>query len=100
MYVILNVSSGHMEKGIMAGVAVGGTIALEAMVGGPLTGASMNPARSLGPAILSGQFTSLVIYLTAPFAGTALASPMCRIIQGKECCVTDSEKRDDILQIK
>ena len=49
MFVILNISTGHMEKGIMAGVAVGGTIALEALLAGPLTGASMNPARSLAP---------------------------------------------------
>lgn len=77
MCVILNVSTGHMEKGIMAGVAVGGTIALEALVGGPVTGASMNPARSLGPALVSGNLDSLWIYLTAPVIGTFLASPIC-----------------------
>jgi aquaporin Z len=86
MFVILNVSTGHMEKGIMAGVAVGGTVALEALVAGPVTGASMNPARSLGPALISGHLDSIWIYLTAPIAGTFLAHPMCRWIQGGECC--------------
>ena len=86
MFVILNVSTGHMEKGIMAGVAVGGTIALEALVGGPLSGASMNPARSLAPALLSGHLEMLWIYLTAPVLGTFLARSTCRWIQGGECC--------------
>lgn len=86
MFVILNVSTGHMEKGIMAGVAVGGTIALEALVGGPVTGASMNPARSLGPAVVSGHLGSLWIYLSAPVVGAFLAYPTCRWIQGPGCC--------------
>lgn len=86
MFVILNVSTGHMEKGIMAGVAIGGTIALEALVGGPISGASMNPARSLAPALFSGNLSSLWIYLTAPFIGAVAASPTCRIIQREECC--------------
>ncbi len=91
MFVILNVSTGHMEKGIMAGVAVGGTIAFEALVGGPVTGASMNPARSLGPALVSGQLGSLWIYLAAPVVGTFLAHPTCRWVQGGECCATEPE---------
>ena len=86
MFVILNVSTGHMEKGIMAGVAIGGTVALEALMGGPVSGASMNPARSLGPALVSGNLSTLWIYLTAPVIGTWLAHPTCRMIQGNECC--------------
>lgn len=86
MFVILNVSTGHMEKGLMAGVAIGGTVALGALIGGPVTGASMNPARSLGPALMSGQIESLWIYLTAPVAGMLLACPFCRWTQGSECC--------------
>ncbi len=73
MTVILNVSTGHMEKGIMAGVAIGGTVFLLAVTGGPLTGASMNPARSLGPALVSGNLNALWVYLTAPVIGAALA---------------------------
>ncbi len=91
MFVILNVSTGHMEKGIMAGVAIGGTIALEALVGGPLTGASMNPARSLAPALLSGHLEHLWIYLTAPILGTFLARPTCKWIQGDACCNSQRE---------
>ena len=86
MFVILNVSTGHMEKGIMAGVAVGGTVALNAMFGGPLTGASMNPARSLGPALLSQNLDTIWIYLAAPVVGTFIAWPTCRWIQGDGCC--------------
>ena len=86
MFVILNISTGHMEKGIMAGVAVGGTITLEALFAGPLTGASMNPARSLAPALVSGQLHQIWIYLIAPVSGAFLAHPTCRWIQGGECC--------------
>jgi len=87
MFVILNVSTGHMEKGIMAGVAVGGTIALEALVAGPLTGASMNPFRSLAPALVSGHMEYLWLYLAGPVLGVLIAFPSCRLIQGEECCL-------------
>lgn len=96
MFVILNVSTGHMEKGIMAGVAIGGTVALEALMGGPVSGASMNPARSLGPALLSGNISTLWIYITAPVIGAWLAHPTCRMIQGDECCnVKENLKGDE-----
>lgn len=91
MFVILSVSTGHMEKGIMAGVAVGGTIALEAILGGPVTGASMNPTRSLAPALWSGQYSSLWIYLTAPILGACLACPTCCWTQGPTCCTPENE---------
>ena len=94
MFVILNVSTGHMEKGIMAGVAVGGTVTLNAMFGGPLTGASMNPARSLGPALLSHNLDMIWVYLTAPVVGTFIAWPTCRWTQGPECCPTRAERKD------
>ncbi len=86
MFVILNVSAEYMEKGMMAGVAVGGTVGLEALFAGPLTGASMNPARSLGPALVSGEISVLWLYLLAPVVGAILAAPMCRWIQGERCC--------------
>src|SRR5581483_10039643 len=69
MFVILSVSTGAAEKGITAGIVVGAVIGLEAMFAGPICGASMNPARSLGPALMSGQFQDLWIYLLAPVIG-------------------------------
>ena len=69
MFVILSVSIGPKEKGIMAGIAVGAVIALEAVFAGPISGASMNPARSLAPALVAWRLDSLWIYLTAPVLG-------------------------------
>jgi len=81
MFVILRVSSGSKERGAMAGVAVGGVIAAEALCGGPVSGASMNPARSLGPALVSGRFDTLWIYLVAPCLGALVAVLVHRLIQ-------------------
>ncbi len=93
MFIILNVSTGHKEKGIMAGVAVGGTIVFAALVGGPISGASLNPARSLGPALLSGSLADFWIYILGPCVGTYLAHPFCSIIQGNECCEQPNEEQ-------
>lgn len=73
MFVILHVATGAKEKGFMAGVAIGGTVSLEAMFAGPVTGASMNPARSIAPALAAGDLTHLWIYIIAPVAGALLA---------------------------
>ena len=86
MWVILSVSTGASEKGITAGIAVGSVIALEAMFAGPISGASMNPARSLGPALVSLHFESLWVYLSATVLGALLAVPLCRVIRGADCC--------------
>lgn len=86
MLVIINVSTGSKEKGIMAGIAVGSIVGLEALFAGPLTGASMNPARSLGPALLSGTLNGLWIYLFAPPVGAYLAVLACRCTQDENCC--------------
>lgn len=75
MFVILHVSTGPKEVGVMAGIAVGGTVALEAAFAGPVSGASMNPARSLAPALVSGELRDLWVYLSAPVAGALLAVP-------------------------
>ena len=79
MFVILSVSTGPKEVGVMAGTAIGGVIALEAMFAGPICGASMNPARSLAPAVVSGTLASLWIYLVAPVLGAAAAVPCWRL---------------------
>lgn len=84
MLVILGVSTGAREKGITAGIAVGAVIALEAMFAGPISGASMNPARSLGPALVSGHLEALWIYLLAPVLGATLAVPLNRALRGPE----------------
>ena len=81
MLVILQVSTGGKEKGITAGMAVGAVVALEALFAGPISGASMNPARSLAPALASLQFTHLWIYLLAPLAGAAGAAGVARGLQ-------------------
>jgi aquaporin NIP len=81
MFVIIHVAQGALEKGLMAGVAIGGMVGLEAIFAGPVTGASMNPARSLAPAIVSGQMDFLWIYITAPFLGAALAVGSCSLIR-------------------
>lgn len=86
MFVILSVSTGAKEKGVTAGIAVGATIALAALFAGPISGASMNPARSLAPALMSGQLETIWIYLTAPLIGAALAVPVCRGVQADGCC--------------
>lgn len=86
MFVVLCVSTGAKEKGITAGIAIGVVIALEALFAGPVCGASMNPARSLAPAIVSGQIQHVWIYLAAPTLGALLAIPLCCGVQNEGCC--------------
>jgi aquaporin Z len=90
MFVILCVSTGSKEKGVMAGAAVGSVIMFEAMFAGPISGASMNPARSLGPAIVGGNWQHLWIYLLAPVIGAVAAVVGCRCVQAEGCCSSDS----------
>ena len=80
MLVILSVPFNAKETGLLAGVAIGAVIAFEALFAGPVSGASMNPARSLGPAILAGEMDSLWVYLIAPIIGAMLAVPLYRFI--------------------
>jgi aquaporin Z len=86
MFVILSVSTGSKENGISAGVAVGAVVALEALFAGPISGASMNPARSLAPAFVSMRIDSVWIYLTAPVVGSCASVFVCRCVRGPECC--------------
>lgn len=86
MLVIINVSTGSKEKGVMAGIAIGSVVLLEAMFAGPICGASMNPVRSVAPALVSGQTQHLWIYLIAPVLGAVMAIFGCKGVKEKECC--------------
>jgi len=95
MLVILSVSTGAKEKGITAGIAVGSVIGLEALFAGPVSGASMNPARSLAPALVSGDLEHLWVYLLAPTVGAAAAIPLCRCVHDRSCCSRNVEEFPD-----
>lgn len=86
MLVVLSVSTGAKEKGITAGIAIGAVIALEAMFAGPICGASMNPARSISPAVVSGHLEHLWVYLAGPVLGAWLAVPACCGVREPGCC--------------
>ena len=93
MFVILSVSTGAREKGITAGVVVGAVVGLEALFAGPICGASMNPARSLAPALVSWHGASLWIYLTAPIVGAYLGVVACRCAREADCCARQTANR-------
>lgn len=78
MLTILKVSRGAKDKGITAAIAIGGVVGMEALFAGPICGASMNPARSLAPALVSGQMQHLWLYLGATTLGALLAVPLDR----------------------
>ncbi|MEI6712664.1 MAG: aquaporin [Verrucomicrobiota bacterium] len=80
MLVILRVSTGAKEKGITAAIAIGAVVGLEAMFAGPVCGASMNPARSLAPALASGHLEHLWVYMIAPCLGAILAVPTAHFL--------------------
>jgi aquaporin NIP len=81
MFVIMAVATDARAIGEAAAIAVGATVGLDAMFGGPITGASMNPARSLGPAIAAGDFTSIWVYLIAPPLGAVVAAATYRFLR-------------------
>lgn len=84
MLVIFRVSSGAKEKGITAGIAIASVVGLEAMFAGPICGASMNPARSLGPALISGHLEHVWIYIAAPVIGAILAFAAEKLFEKQE----------------
>ena len=83
MLVIINVAKGSKEQGMFAGLAIGSVVGLEAMFAGPICGASMNPARSLAPAIVSGHTEHLWIYVVATITGAAAAIPVWKYLDYK-----------------
>jgi len=89
MFVVLAVSTGSKERGLMAGITIGAVVALEALFAGPICGASMNPARSLGPALVSQNLQQAWIYALAPVLGMLLALPACRLSGAPNCCAEE-----------
>jgi aquaporin Z len=83
MLTILSVSTGAKEKGITAGITIGAVVGLEALFAGPACGASMNPARSLAPAFVSGNLQHVWIYPVATILGALLAVLLCPLIRNK-----------------
>lgn len=83
MIVILAVATDTRAAGSLAAIAIGGTIGLEALVLGPITGASMNPARSLAPALVSGNWTDLWVYLVGPVAGALIGVAIYEALRGR-----------------
>ena len=82
MFVIMAVATDTRAVGAAAAIAIGGAVGLDALFGGPVTGASMNPARSLGPALASGEWTDFWIYLAGPFVGAALGAFAYQLVRG------------------
>ena len=83
MFVIMAVATDTRAVGEAAAIAIGGTVGLDAMFGGPITGASMNPARSIGPALVSGDLHVLWLYILAPIAGASLAALTYQFVRGE-----------------
>jgi aquaporin NIP len=83
MFVIMAVATDTRAVGEAAAIAIGGTVGLDAMFGGPISGASMNPARSIGPALVSGDLHALWLYIVAPIAGAALGGVVYQFIRSE-----------------
>jgi aquaporin NIP len=83
MFVIMAVATDTRAQGAGAAIAIGGTVGLDALFGGPLTGASMNPARSFGPALASGEWHDFWIYIVGPFTGAALGVLAYQVVRGE-----------------
>ena len=96
MFVIMAVATDTRAVGEAAAVAIGGTIGLDAMFGGPISGASMNPMRSIGPAIASGNFHALWLYIVAPVVGAALGGLAYQFVRGEPARLVDLEPSEEI----
>lgn len=95
MMVIMRVAKGNKEQGMFAGLAIGAVVALEAMFAGPISGASMNPARSLAPAIISGHYEHIWVYVTATISGALVAVPVVSFMK-----TGVAEREEEIPRIK
>ncbi len=93
MFVIMAVATDTRAVGAGAAIAIGGTVALDALAGGPVTGASMNPARSLGPALAAGEWSDFWIYLAGPLTGAALGALAYQLVRGRPEESADGTRR-------
>jgi aquaporin NIP len=84
LFVIMAVATDTRAIGEAAAIAIGGTIALDALFGGPVTGASMNPARSIAPAVVSGNLHALWLYVAAPIVGASLGALTYQLVRGEQ----------------
>jgi MIP family channel proteins len=102
MFVIMAMATDTRAVGQAAALAIGGTVGLEALFAGPISGASMNPARSLGPALVSGVWTAQWVYLLAPFLGAIAGALVYRLLRdaqqslGEEMPLSSSAEREDV----
>jgi aquaporin NIP len=83
MFVIVAVATDTRAVGAAAAIAIGGTVGLDALFGGPVTGASMNPARSLGPALAAGEWQDFWVYVVGPLAGASIGALAYQLVRGK-----------------
>lgn len=83
MFVIMAVATDTRAVGPAAAIAIGGTVGLDALFGGPVTGASMNPARSFGPALASGEWSDFWVYVAGPLAGAAVGAFAYQLVRGE-----------------
>jgi MIP family channel proteins len=81
MFVIVAVATDTRAVGAAAAIAIGGTVGLDALFGGPVTGASMNPARSFGPALASGEWSDFWLYVIGPIAGAAIGALAYQLVR-------------------
>jgi aquaporin NIP len=95
MFVIMAVATDTRAVGAAAAIAIGGVIGLDALFGGPVTGASMNPARSFGPALASREWTDFWIYVIGPIAGAALGALAYQLVRGEHPGPADDGLNDE-----
>jgi aquaporin NIP len=91
MFVVMAVATDTRAVGEAAAIAIGGTIGLDAMFGGPISGASMNPMRSLGPALVSGDLHALWLYLVAPVAGASIGALLYQFVRDESSQVSSNQ---------
>jgi aquaporin NIP len=96
MFVIMSVATDTRAVGEAAAIAIGGTVGLDAMFGGPISGASMNPARSLGPALVGGDLHALWLYVVAPLVGAALGALAYQCVRGEHVRPGDVKTQEPV----